>query len=47
MYSLSQAMTGGRNWGEYAKLLALVGWDAVVILVMFIFFTAFSVVNIV
>jgi len=47
IYSLSQAMTGGRNWGEYAQILAPVGWDAVAIVVMFIFFTAFSVVNIV
>eukprot|EP00927_Polykrikos_kofoidii_P031331 TRINITY_DN26967_c0_g1_i1.p1 TRINITY_DN26967_c0_g1~~TRINITY_DN26967_c0_g1_i1.p1 ORF type:complete len:725 (-),score=100.73 TRINITY_DN26967_c0_g1_i1:120-2081(-) len=47
MYSLFQAMTGGRSWGEFAVLTWPIGWIYTSIFFFYIFFTFFSVLNIV
>merc|ERR1712217_361867 len=47
MFTLAKSITGGVNWGEVAGLAAHLGGFYVLVVTIFIFFTAFSVVNIV
>jgi len=47
MYTLFTSMTSGRNWGEVADVMADVGWLYQAVVIIFIFFTLFSVLNIV
>merc|ERR1719362_147493 len=47
MYSLYLAMTGGRNWGEVADLIAQAGIFYGFLVVIYVFINLFSVLNIV
>lgn len=47
MYSLFLAMTGGRDWGEIAGLIANAGYFYASMVVCFVFINLFSVLNIV
>jgi hypothetical protein len=47
MYSLFLAMTGGRNWGEVADIIAHAGGFYTLMVVFYIFINLFSVLNIV
>eukprot|EP00928_Gymnodinium_smaydae_P038489 TRINITY_DN26540_c0_g1_i1.p1 TRINITY_DN26540_c0_g1~~TRINITY_DN26540_c0_g1_i1.p1 ORF type:complete len:606 (-),score=135.00 TRINITY_DN26540_c0_g1_i1:126-1943(-) len=47
MYTLFKSMTGGVDWGEVADMLAYVGGPYAFIHVVFMFFTLFSVLNII
>ncbi|CAK0798129.1 unnamed protein product [Prorocentrum cordatum] len=47
MYTLFQCMSGGINWGEASNLMSGPGWVMQAVLVVFMFFTLFSVVNVV
>eukprot|EP00927_Polykrikos_kofoidii_P067473 TRINITY_DN62962_c0_g1_i1.p1 TRINITY_DN62962_c0_g1~~TRINITY_DN62962_c0_g1_i1.p1 ORF type:complete len:747 (-),score=112.26 TRINITY_DN62962_c0_g1_i1:53-2161(-) len=47
MYSLFKAMTGGEDWGDVAYQAFCMGWPYALIFGFFIFFTTFSVLNIV
>lgn len=47
MYTLFQCMSGGVNWGQASYLMRGPGWAMEVIVVAFVFFTIFAVVNIV
>ncbi|CAK0867028.1 unnamed protein product [Prorocentrum cordatum] len=47
MYTLFQCMSGGINWGVASNLMSGPGWVMQTVLVVFMFFTLFSVVNVV
>lgn len=47
MYSLFKSMTGGRNWGEVADVIAPAGWVYSFLVGLYMFINLFSVLNIV
>lgn len=47
MYALFLAMTGGRDWGEIAGVIAYTGYVYAAVVVCFVFINLFSVLNIV
>merc|ERR1719401_2250698 len=47
MYSLFLSMTGGRNWGEIANIIAYAGFAYGGLVALYVFINLFSVLNIV
>eukprot|EP00401_Gymnodinium_catenatum_P079139 CAMPEP_0117560134 /NCGR_PEP_ID=MMETSP0784-20121206/53719_1 /TAXON_ID=39447 /ORGANISM="" /LENGTH=326 /DNA_ID=CAMNT_0005357533 /DNA_START=161 /DNA_END=1138 /DNA_ORIENTATION=+ len=46
-YTLFASLTGGLNWAEIADALQNVGWSNAVVMVFFVFFMVFAVMNII